>query len=223
MNEDIEISYGEVVRRLPSFETMRVAIAEMDERLVGEITRIVWRTATAMGWKYGFEAENIERWWIAPLNWRRTIDTPLCQYDFELFFYLTLSGDNNGYDWPLTDSIIGHLAGVNGARFVVRCHIYRLRTKTFVELLQKRKDILQPLTSVGWELDPHSGYLELPIYFNVAKLAERFDKFDIEEAILPIQLALEGIAATIDMLFAPLMAEIMNVLQNRSSKIETPI
>ena len=214
-NEYFEI--GDAVQRVEQFELLRQAIDEIDERLLGEITREVWRAASSHSWKCGYETDPLTRWWFAPLEWRRTPESSNCQYDFEIYFYLTFSGDPCSGEYPSTTSLLGHMAGVNGSSLVVRCHVYRLLTKDWVGLLSNRLDIIDPLIAAGWIFGPSTGYLEYPLSFKSSLLSDEISACSITESLAPIRLAIDQIRATQTILFEPIFEAAMQILASRKT------
>ena len=102
MSDQANYGLGDAFRQVHKFEKLRQDIASIDDRLISELTRDIWASAARFGWKFGFEYEPVMRWWFAPLDWRRTLDTPNCQYDFDVFFYVIQNGNPCVDDeWPI--------------------------------------------------------------------------------------------------------------------------
>ena len=196
--------FGDAFRQLHQFEKMREEIEWIDERLISELTRDVWASAARLGWKFGFEYEPVLRWWFAPLDWRRTFETPNCQYDFDIFFYLIQNGNPcEDHQWPI-GSFSSYLADIDNRTLVIRCHIYRLLTKSFIGLMVERPDLLNPLLDAGWVFNASTAYLEFPLHFDQELLALEINTGLIDNAFSPLRTAMERIANQKQSLFDPI-------------------
>lgn len=196
--------FGDAFRQLHQFEKMREEIEWIDERLISELTRDVWASAARLGWKFGFEYEPVLRWWFAPLDWRRTFETPNCQYDFDIFFYLIQNGNPcEDHQWPV-GSFSSYLADIDDRTLVIRCHAYRLLTKSFVSLMVQRPDLLGPLLEAGWVFNASTAYLEFPLQFDPKLLALEINAGLIDSAFSPIRTAMERISIQKQALFDPI-------------------
>lgn len=135
-----------------------------------------------------------EEFWVASKEWQMEGES---KDSFDLYANFDSSVGPNDFD-PST--WIANFAGFLGAGIHFTFETDALNKNPWKSLLKTETILVDELLSRGFQCDLKSGELAMPISIDRETLAEAFQEEDFEEALKPIEKALDNMLAAKDVL-----------------------
>lgn len=177
-----------IVRHIDELEAaVRYARMNMQPLLGKAVAAILENRKRLFGWNGKIEHDLEGETWLAAAEWRTASD-PDDHYDLYIEFDESLCMDRLE-----TTTWIGTFCGFAGAGIRLALHSDALGLRDWKALLRSEKDVADQLFANGFLCDPKTGELALLITIDRSLLAEAFADEGFDEALKPIEVALDRI------------------------------
>lgn len=196
-----------IVRHIDELEAaVRYARTTMQPLLGKAVAAILERRKKSLGWMGDVEHDLDAEAWLAPPEWRTAADLDN-RYDLYIAF-----DESPCMDRQETTTWVGTFCGFAGAGIRLALHSDALGPRDWKALLRAEKDIADQLFANGFLCDPKTGDLALLITMDRGLLAEAFVDEEFDEALAPIEVALDRVHSV-----RPLLDRLVTAIRKKAA------